>query len=291
MKILWLSTTSTNAEPVIGSLESLNLKGPIEIFRYDQTDSVQQKIFEKVHEYEPQLVLYISTAGGAHMPPDDTFSWIRHHAPIVHICFDAACPNWHPILERYLKLESFTLTVNIDGSHNWPQGPKDLTTLCPIDPRPYQEQIPKTVNLGFCGGDGSESRRKIIGALNPILTRRVREETVGSYSEYAKFMKSSKMVVNMALCGSERATQVKARVVEAGLAKCCLLEEQGSATARWFVPGMDYLEYRDPEELIKIVERISHEPYTIKKHATHLHNKIIMHHSPRVFWKRVFDAI
>lgn len=292
-KVAWLTTSTINTEPIIGSLESLELPIETHIVKFDALEqgNFNELAIEQIKEIKPDLVLYNSVSGGAFLPRTDTFKRIREISKLVHICFDASCPNWHELLHSYNKEDAFDVTVNIDGNDNWPKTERDLTTLCPIDVRPYKKRTDKLIHCGFAGGDGSAQRRQILEFLksNNAIVTKSHDETPNKYDEYAEFVKQCKIIVNMALCGSGLALQVKARVIESGLAGCCLLEEQGAATSRWFIPGRDYLEYESKEDLLSKIRFLT--PVETQGYASKLQKKVMTEHSPKVFWSKVFKAI
>lgn len=304
MKIIWLTTSSINTEPVIGSLECIREPDwEIEIVRYDaygegKTDEV---MIQKTLEYSPDVILYISTAGGPYLPAIDTFKRLRDIATIVHICCDASCPDWHLLLKQYKANECFDLTMNIDGCDIWPHDDKDLTLLCPIDTRPFLKSpinfdnfASRSIHCGFSGGIGSPHRRDTVGYLianSALKINQIREESLGTYQKYADFMAQCKIALNMSLSGSERSKQVKGRVIETALAGACLLEDKGSATSDWFIPGTDYIEYENNEHALEIINGLYDNDSTIFRYAENLHRKVMTEHSPKIFWTKIFSIL
>jgi hypothetical protein len=284
MKILWLSTGTINCDPIIGSLESI--KKPdweITIHNYFTHG------LDFTQHYD--LILYISVSAGPHLPTITHLKEIKKHtSKFVHLCFDAACTDWHPLLELYRKEECFDVTINIDGNDMWPKGPRDFTWLAPIDPR-YFIPTEKITECGFCGGCASGVRQEIISYLKDklLITAHERVDAILNYNEYATFMCQCKMVVNMSQSGSGM-QQVKARVIEAGLARACLFEPTHSVTSTWFTPEIDYVEYLDKEDLAYRIEVLKKRPEIVKIIANNLHKKVSIMYCPEVFWKKVFDA-
>lgn len=296
MKILLLTTGSINTEPVQGSLESYMEEGwELELCNY--SNNPNEVIVTKALQSLPELIIYFSVAAGPSLPSIETFKVIKDIAPLVHICFDASCPDWHPLLKNYIENECFDLTVNIDGNFTWPQGDKDFTALCPIDPRPYKKMdsnygryTSRTVHCGFAGGTGSKDRQEMISYLqqNGAIKVMQRDERYGTYQNYADFSMQCKNILNMSACGSGKARQVKARVLEAGMSHALLLEERGSATKNWFKAGQDYLEYTTKEEALELIEGLMDNEATSYSYAENLHAKVIKHHNANLFWSKVF---
>lgn len=203
------------------------------------------------------------------------------------ICFDGASHDWHPVLQSYIDNDVFHLIVNIDGNPNHPKSDKVLTRLCPIDPSPYANPpsiIERPIHAGFCGGAGSSFRSDFLSALGSQIYIRPRVETLETYGEYAKFLTSCRMVLNMAKTGPGDAYQIKARVIETGLAKACLLEEKGSPISNHFVPNVDYLEYDGIDSCRNLIWKMGTNPTILQTIADNLHDKIVKNFSADTFW-------
>jgi hypothetical protein len=84
---------------------------------------------------------------------------------------------------------------------------------------------------------------------------------------------------------------VKGRIVEAGLAGCCVLDMRGSPTADWFEPGRDYLEYSTADEAADIIERMKLQQVECAMMGLRLRRKILDNHTPAHFWRRILDRI
>lgn len=303
MKIIWLTTSSMSLEPIIGSLDNFLMKnGPesgaqIGHATFDKgsvdtkgsVDPVFQNIRKMVIEDKPDLILYAGPANGPKMPDPQDIRALKETCPIVNIICDGGDKGSHPGIEAFQKAESFTLHVNIDGIKDWPHTEKDITTLCPIDMRYYQQEFKKDVKLGFHGGNGHKDRRDVIEKLGPHLLTGERNEKYGSYADFANFMKRCQYVLNHAANGSNTGMHCKARVIETALAMGCLLEQKGSPIAQYFTPGEDYIEWETPEEIVSIVEKTPESAREVI--ANSLHAKVIKQYSSLLFWGKVFKSV
>lgn len=296
MKVLWLSPSDMLTEFMIGSLDSLN-EHEVTVCRFDKVGTPPDQgmiLASQLDHYD--AILYISTSGGPFLAQAETFKAIKSNTPIVHLCFDASDSPWWPLLEEYETKDCFSLTVNCDGCKDWPVGRKGLTLFCPVDPRPYQPRplSERRIRFGWCGGYGGGFRQEMVQFLTstnpPLLTVKPRDERYGSYAEYARFMCDTKIALNMAFSGSGHSKQFKARCIEAGFAGCLLLEQEGSATADWLVPGIDYAIYRSKEDAWSAVNWLSNLPDS-QRIADNLRRKVWANHSPQVFWKQVFERL
>lgn len=298
MNVLFLSPSDMLTEPVISGLYSLN-KHAIEVCRYDRIGvPVDQGMLDAVDLIRPDIVLYIGQNGGPYLASTDTFERIRKHCPTVFLLFDGVDTTWLNLVSEYRKRDVFTVTVNIDGNDGWEKGPKDFTALTPTDPRFYRDQKPlleRPIKFGFAGGYASPSRAEVVNYLieHAGLVVPRRNEKYGSYQAYADFMMSCQIVLNVPFTGSDNSTQVKGRVIEAGLAGCVLLEHESSVTKRWFDMGRDYVPYNNQTHASDIAnDLLKAKDMTVKKTMTwfsgNLH-KSVAEHSPTIFWNKVFE--
>lgn len=293
-KILWLTTSSMNIEPVIGSLEAAEFDIDIEHYRYDHVQEgtfFDEDLTLKVGSVRPDLVFYIGSLEGPYMARSHVYHNIQEICPIVNIVFDGGCPFGWPALKKFREDKCFSVVVNIDGNQDWPKGENDMTTLCPIDPRPYAKVAEKSIPFGFYGGSTSDDRAELLKKLKELklIETAERDERLGSYQAYADFMLKCRMVLNMAKTGSGKTSHVKARVIESGLARACLLEPKDSPAKNWFKPGIDYLEYSSVDQLEDLV--LSLDAADMQDVAESLHKKVITDHSPEKFYRKIFEKV
>lgn len=298
-KVLWLTTASMNIEPVMNSLASVeDFDLEIDHFMFEGLNGkggLDEAILFEVQKSKPDVIFYIGAVAGPDVPLPATFNAVQKQAPLVHMVFDGGCPDWWSLLKHYREKKCFSLTVNIDGSHDWPKSDGDITILCPIDPRPYNREVEKDIRLGFYGSSNCDERREVLEALSGLgLVTRERNETFGSYEPYADFMLRTKIVVNMAGTGSGKATHVKARVIESAYAGACLLEPKHSPTSRWFKPSphrlgcpdYDYIEYSSSHHLVEILNNLEEE--TAKAVGLNLKGRVLAEHSPLQVYSKIF---
>ena len=279
LKVLWLVPTCMNMQPVVCTLPGENY-----FYMEAREDKADYLLIQKVDEVRPELIIYISVAAGPYFVKSETVRAMSAYAPVINFCCDAACPGWEPGLRYYYDNPCFEFTVNIDGNDNWLKGPRDLTLWCPLDPSFYKPKE-KTISLGWAGGLGSPDRNAMMTDLKDIITIMPRNEKWGSYNDYADFLSSCKITLNMAKSGSGLALQTKNRVREAGYAGCLLLEERGSPTERWFDIGEDYLDYGSSFEVRAIVASLDESD--IVKMAKRFQEKVLRLYNPHLFWEKV----
>lgn len=296
MKILWLSWSYITCEPWRASLESLR-QHEISTCWYDRLPQPMDRgIMDAVDRTEPDVVLYTGMADWSKTPSSNTFRRIRSKCPIVHISGDLSDPPCHEFLYAYKDAECFTLTVNIDGNDDWPKWGKDYTALSPTAPQFYLKQKSigiRDIDLGFAGSFSSPSRAEIINHLrnNAGMVIKPYNQAYGSYQEYASFLMRCKIVPNVPISGSDAVRQVKGRVLESGLAGCCLVDHVTSKASAWFEPYKDYFEYDTKESAAEVIKALLEAPELMQEVADNLQKKILRHHSPEQFWGRLFSRL
>jgi len=309
--ILFVST-ETNEIPKYG--ESLaGLGHQVEVVRFihrkiDGKFSTQPdaEILEKATALKPELIVYVGTCGG-NMPTTALLQKLNQEiAPSVLICSDAADePSpWWPLLHEYDREGCFTVMVAIDGNRNWPFAGKGITALTPVPPayfakgaKPHRDRARVFGYAGNIGGIRPDKVTGIIWGRGPLvremmgfgLETRDRDLREDSYPEVADFMCESRITPNFAETGSFQRMHVKGRVVEAGLARCTLLETRGSPARDWFTPGVDYLEYETVEDARRHGELLKDQPDETERYGQRLHDRVMAEHAPDKFWGRIFD--
>jgi len=271
---------------------------------FAQGDKLDAEIYKAANEYKPDLIVYVGACNG-NIPSSKLFAKIKAEVcPTVLFCSDAADTPWWDILKVYEEAGSFTLQVALDGNKEWPFHDKHLTALTPIDPARFPNPpIPhkdRKVHFGFAGNingfamiDGEKrGRRPLIAEMIQFgleYRDRDREEVVDSYQKAADFMSQVCMIPNFPSTGSHMRMHVKGRVIEAGLAGCMLMERKNSPTHDWFEPGIDYVEWQEPDDVRQMIERITPEESQI--FGWRLREKVMVNHSAEKFWQRILNRI
>lgn len=303
-RVLFLSPSDMVLEWLEGSLHAVNsgqLK--ISVLRYDRIGTpVDRGMLDRVGNDDPQIIVYTSQVSGPFVAAPSTFRRMREIAPILHICLDAGDIGFATLLTRYRDAGCFTYTVACDGCA---AGPVDWIGFHPVDPRPYERIQQGQTNLqqrplifGSCGGWPYGLRREVIDTLKRDcgLYIKPREETFGSYSRYANFLMSCRIVVDCALSagGPEGrgpyARTLKTRAIEVGLAGACLLELRGCALNKWAEEDVDYATYETPEEAVAVARDLMVNPDKAQAMAERLARVVREKMNPTIFWSQVFSA-
>lgn len=291
MKVLALVTWTPNCEPFWRSLEALGHK--VYVVRYDDRPHDRHgELVDYARSISADLIVFVGAYEPSHgqpVPRPDVLRALREVAPSVLLCGDAADHPWWPVLEEYHRERCFTVIVGMDGQPESPikNFPEGITLLTPTDhrlfnPPPWEQ---RTIRFGMIGGAGHRDVQ-----IQSLVARGLdfRPGPGGrSYGEFAQLMCQTKLTINNARTGTGEHMQVKGRVIEAGMAGCCLLEMRGSPTGLWFEPAAEFLEYSDVDEAARVVKTVADS--TLRQIAAKFHAKMLAEHHPQIFWSKVLQ--
>lgn len=238
------------------------------------------QLLQAIEEHKPDVVFYIGANEAVGNPKLGTFQVARKSTRLINVCSDAGDLPWHKMLGIYRNKGCFDLQVSIDGANN---APVDLATLTPIDPKPFQGETVKDIRCGFSGTVGRwNPRSEIVLALSWFGGLTVRDRLkVDGYDNHVEFLKRCRMILNISNTGSGFAHHIKGRVLEAGWARCALLESEGSPIGEWF-PSDCYVTYRSPKEAAEIIGALSDSE--IDRLAGRLHHEVRTRFRPEMIY-------
>lgn len=256
--------------------------------RYDMRGICNDwQLDEAVEKGKPDVVFYIGANDAPGNPKVGTLQRVNRIVPIVNLCSDAGDKPWHRHLEAYRRKGCFALQVSIDGAN---RAPVDLATLTPIDPEPFLTPLSKTIRCGFSGTVGRwNARSEVVLALTWFGGLTVRDRVkVDGYENHVDFLKRCRMVLNISNTGSGLAHHIKGRVLEAGWARCALLESVESPIGEWF-PSDCYITYRDPKEAADIIASLSDQD--IEKCANRLAREVRTRFRPDMIYGEILQRV
>jgi hypothetical protein len=290
MKAAFITTSTDNCNPIVGGWESFNETPAWTRYQEGASEPDDAHLLPFVKAAAPDVVFYIGAAYLPGNPRIETLQSIRKLAPFVHICFDGGDNPWWPTMAEYREAGCFSRQVNIDGA-NCPTA--DLTTLVPVDPRPYAGDYTKRRKAGFAGFTANTYRGSIINPLVQHGLVELRHRKTGyknnDYDDFAKWLCETGITVNTAVTGTEWRRHVKGRVIEAGLAKCCLLEDDQSPTKNWFTPMVDYIPFGTPEEAAYIIKHMPEQQ--ARTIGESLHAKIHEQYSAKTIYEAMLKEL
>jgi Glycosyl transferases group 1 len=299
VKILVLRTWTADCDPKIRSLQALGHAVYVE--RYDDRPHDRHgELLERAKDINPDMIVYIGAIERYHnkpCPSRDTLKRLDDFRPVVHLCGDGSDEPWWPLLQEFMDHESMTLQVNMDGNDSCPiaNTVRGMITLSPLPPCPYQKHVHWEHRrfAGTAGSFGSTERANLINRLKqePDFHFFDRDPQNTPYDEMAAHLCGLKIVANIPTRGSGHGVHVKGRVIETGLAGACLFERANPVTARWFEPGVEYMEFSDPEDCVRLLQWAREHDSELQAMVRAFYTKVHDKHHPRVFWARVFERL
>jgi Glycosyl transferases group 1 len=299
MKIYVLRTWTADCEPKIRSLQSIGHE--IHEERYDdRPHDRHMELLERAKQIQPDVIVYIGAIEQYHSKPcpsRDVLKRLDDFRPVIHLCGDGSDEPWWPLLQDYIDHETMTLQVNMDGNKCCPlkSTSRGMIALSPLPTDPYGQLVEWDHRLfaGTAGSFGSTERLNLVNRLKqePDFNFFDRDPQNTSYDDMAAYLCNLKIVVNVPTRGSGQGVHVKGRVVETGLAGACLLERRNDVTSQWFIPGVDYMEFDDPEHCAQQLAWARENEGRIQAMARSFYMQVHKRHHPRVFWSEVFRRV
>lgn len=281
MKAVFLTTKTADCINHVSAWESVFGKAEQVTFNHEgiRNDHV---LIDAAKAIKPDVIFYIGAMKGLGNPRPETYQELRLVAPMVNFCSDSADKPWHPVLATYARMRCFDLQVGIDGPFD---APVDLSTLTPVDPRPFDIDVEKDIRFGFSGSVGKwNGRSEIVKSLEWFCGLNVLHREGTPYIDHARFLRRCQIVLNISLTGSGLKHHIKGRVLEAGWAGCALLESEGSPIGNWF-PSDCYMIYRNPKEAADMVRDI--DDATIDRYAKRLSEEVRTRYHPKMIYMEI----
>ena len=186
---------------------------------------------------------------------------------------------------------SWAMEENIESSE------KILWLWTPEDPSLFfcgEEE--KDIDVSFLGTVHTEERFECLNFLKNNLSGAKIHISGGqrqrglSHKQYAEITRKSKIVINFPMSPSGF-NQLKGRVFESLASKCLLLEKTNDKTRKYFTPLLDYIEFTDKEELLRLATfYLKNEQQRIKI-AENGYRKFNELYTNNHFWRRVLNNV
>lgn len=225
----------------------------------------------------------------------------------IYYCCEASNPDWWPKLDNIKN--HVKIIVNVDGNDAY----KDAYTTLAIygqansfcgtgnhDPAAHFFDS-RPIPVGFCGGydpHGTTMRSRLLRHFDPqkvrigpypLFVNYPFIELPNTYHLYAGFLMNTKFVINSSGSSGDKSNHVKGRVLEAGLAGCCLLEDSKSPIDKWFSDDC-YFKYNEPWDCEMIIRELLDNPEA-KKRAKNLAKEVREKYNPKKLWKEILDQL
>lgn len=216
---------------------------------------------------------------------------------IIFYCCEASNPDWWPKLDA-IK-DAVDLIVNVDGNDAYKGA---FTTLAIYGRNAYRVEKSfgsRPMPAGFCGGwdpNGPTLRSQLLRHFDrekvrlgayPLFVNYPFIENPGTYQLYADFLKNTKFVVNASGSAGDKSHHVKGRVLEAGMAGCCLLEDNKSPIGNWFSEDC-YFKYNEPWDCEMLIRELLDSPEA-ERRALNLAKEVREKYNPEKLWQQIFE--
>jgi len=284
-KILFLTTPTNDCNNHVRAFRSF---APAEhLIMRTKGIRVDGHIVKQVRDVNPDVIFYISANQGPCALKWRTLVDLKTISKTINLCSDAMDRPWHGVLDLYKKHSCFDLQASIDGSR---YEAMDLAALTPVDPTYYSNDVDKDIRCGFSGSVGTSGQRAMI--INSLewfgnLTIRLRTLKKG-YEDHVNFLKRCKMILNTSWTGTGHAHHIKGRVLEAGWARCALLESHSSPIGEWFSEDC-YFTWRSAKEAAEIIHDASDKEVAEK--AKRLAEEVRERFTPKQIYGKMLSLI
>lgn len=304
MKVLFATHKWGDAEPDTG--ESVTVPHLIDTFHewnkgqafvvwtdecyYSKMD-VDKTVKEACVQYKPDVVVLTPIPANHLESQNASPECVRSiDCATVSIFFDLADPSARRISKKYA--DASTLSVNLDGN---PEAiGNNYLSLWPARiRRPF---CLKVVDVCFVGArrnypDRLDGLARLRDAGVKVKVLGGRAEDPCTFQEYMDVLDKSWIALNFSKTQGYGKSQIKARVFEALSSRCCLLEDMNETTAQYLLPGVDYLFWRNINELVPTVVDLISDRTKISNIAAQGYSKFRTRYSAYCFWEEIFSAL
>lgn len=299
---------SNGEHNIIGSLQASRL-ATIDVIYHDYymkryQHSCDLAIVQRCIDSKPDMVFYSRCYENTVncCPKWETFGIVKNilKIPIITIWWEAFddIQKYDEYIDLNVVLQSvYTKDPNIDKT-------KTILMWTPQDSRIYnnsdennRNKKNRDINISFVGSVAMPhctDRRSGIDTLRSngidIYVNGGQREHKLSVEEYASIFKRSKISVNFAGAGTN-IYHAKGRIFESTLCGSMLLESENPETSLWFEPNIDYIPFKDNEDLVRKARfYIEHEKERLEI-VKNGYEKVTEKYNDKKFWVTIFDKI
>lgn len=162
----------------------------------------------------------------------------------------------------------------------------------PQDDKLYFRAEPQDIPISFIGSVRYQERqvylKHALTAGAQILIRGGQREEKLSPEQYANLIRRSKISINFPFCPGGF-DQCKGRVFEVLACQSMLLERKNAATSKLFTPGVDYVEFADPNDFVAKIKHYLNNDAERAKIAEAGYKKFHEKYSAKKFWEAILE--
>jgi hypothetical protein len=179
----------------------------------------------------------------------------------------------------------------VDGDQR-PIGSRFLSLWAARITRPQRE---KTIDICFLGqrngyDDRTPALNRLAEAGIKIAVSGGRREQLLSFQDYMETLDNSLIALNFSKT-KKGVSQLKARVFEALASHCCLVEDRNPVTSLYLTPGVHFVAWNDPVEMVEVVRELLSDRERATRIAIAGQRAFEARYSARCFWDRIVGSL
>lgn len=287
MKAVFATTQTNDVDKLVGAWDCWSPEPSVRIIHdlYRPVDWDAQ--IRDIRAQNPDVIFYIGACSAAGCPRVHHLQEISKIAPFINMVCDGGDPPWHAPMEEYKRCHCFARQVNIDGNK---VHPGDMTTLTPIDLRPFGgPEVERDIRLGWAGNIHSGHRVQLVEHMKGSCGLQSRPRDEAPYADYVNYLRRCKVVLNSSISGTPPNRHVKGRILEAAFAGAAVLEMAASPTHEWFPESAGILYYHNAEHATGIMQNI--DDAEIAQRAEALRDYALAHYHPKMIYADMMAGI
>lgn len=295
---------TNNYHNLLGSFKRTYPNIPFNVVHFDTSlrehnihiDKLLPSIVEK---YKPTIVIVSFLGFEPCNPTKDSFKMLKDKGMKTIVMWpdigDQKITSWIEDLGKLVDLNVGWDNSDSEFHRSWSHPNNFIQLFVPQDPRLYSYHPHKDIICSFIGSPRYYERQVYLShALQtgcPITIKGGQREEKLSAEQYANLIKRSQISLNFPAGGGGGFDQVKGRVNEV-LACCSLLfERKNNATSKLFVPGRDYVEFGDPNDLVNKLAHYINNPAEAQTIAVQGHKTYNENYTAKHFWQAIFERV
>lgn len=237
-------------------------------------------------QLQPHLVVYHNIPWNVRRPTPETWRIVTEQMgiPLVMLWFDSD-GDLVQAIDAEFPMASLHCHVNGLDPHPFTGHPdRHWSAWTPQDDRVvFDDGRIRDVLVSFAGRlkeDRADLVHALLSAGIPLVCP---DRTSGDIAahDYYDLLRRSHVTINAG------GSQLKSRTLEAVLCGACLLEASESPTSRFFRPDVEYVPYRDRQDLIDRIRDLIVHPEQAARIACAGRERARAEYSARAFWSHV----
>lgn len=256
---------------------------------YHEKANVHEIIAYTCKTFKPDLIVY-TPIPAQHLEKQNISPEMMRisNIPILSVFFDLADEKARQLSLKYAFASD--LSVNVDGDDT----PISNNFLSLWPARTLRPVVPKTIDISFIGARRSYPDR--LEALNYLANKGLKLKILGgrsenpcTFKEYMDILDSSLITLNFSKTQGKGKSQIKARVIEAASAGCCLLEDDNNITLNYFQPGHDIIYWQNHNDLHSTLLYLLENRELAVNFGRNARNRFEEKFSSQSFWNKIVE--